>query len=485
LGIDACMAEEQVGTGAAARGFGAIALVLAGFAALLLAHRHRFDYAFELIDIPSVPVALGLALAGTTVLALPQLIERAEAEPAATRRRLLALVVGVGLALRLAMFLVNPVLEDDYHRYLWDGAVTASGHNPFKVVPSNAANEPKGSVLARLAEEAGVVLERINHPDARTIYPPVAQAAFALAYLIEPFSMTAWRAVCLAGEIVTLALLLALLGAVGRSPLWAALYWWNPLVIKEQVNSAHMEAILMPLVLAALWLSVRRRPLAATGTLGLAIGAKLWPVMLAPIVLRPLLADRRRLLAALAILGVLSVLWALPPLVAGIDETSGFVAYARYWKSNSALFPLLEATAGWLTRLLGGDALLPGQLVRGASALFVAALSLWLARRPIGDGLDLLRRAAIVTTALFLVSPSQFPWYAVWVFPFLAFCPLRSLLLMAVTLPIYYASFYFHARDTYEVFRTWVVWLIWLPVWVTLAWEAWTVRRRLREAKHA
>ena len=275
----------------------AIAAGLALAAGTLVAYRGRFDYAFELVDIPAVALAAGLVLAGLLVLPLPWLIARTALHERGGGRALLAFVVGVGIVLRAVLFVTEPALEDDYNRYLWDGGVTAHGINPFAQAPAAAIEQGEATAIGRLAISAGVVMERINHPDLKTIYPPVTQAAFALAHRLAPWSLTAWRVLCLGGEIATLALLLALLGETRRSPLWAALYWWNPLIIKEMINSAHMEAILMPLVLAALLLAVRRRPTGSILLLGLAAGAKLWPVLLAPLLLRPLLAHPARLLA--------------------------------------------------------------------------------------------------------------------------------------------------------------------------------------------
>jgi len=461
-----------------------IGTALMAIALLLVTYRNRFDYAFELIDIPSVHVAVGLVLAGLVFLALPRLIARAADAGTRELQTLLAVVIGVGLALRLAMLAVNPVLEDDYHRYLWDGAVTAHGLDPYAVAPGDAGHE-EGTPRGRLAAEAGVVMDRINHPDLRTIYPPVAQAAFALAHLIEPWSITAWRIVCLIGDAATLALLLALLRAAGRSPLWSALYWWNPVVVKELINSAHMEAILMPLVLGALLLAVHRRPLAASGVLGLAVGAKLWPIMLAPIVLRPLFDDRARLSASLVLLGGLCVLWAVLPLRSGIDETSGLLAYAQRWQTNSALFPALQWIAATIMAPFAPAEHLPGMLVRGATAGLVLALALRLSITPWRDAEDLMTRSGLIVAVVLLLSPAQFPWYLVWVLPFLAFRPSIAMLTLTATMPIYYASFYFHARDTYDVFRIWVVWLVWVPVWALLAREALAWRRSSQPAPGA
>ncbi len=455
----------------------AIAAGLAIAAATILANRHRFDWAFELSRIPAIEFAIGLSLAGLLIMPLPRLIERTGRLDVIIQHRLLLAVIVVGIALRGVLFATEPILEDDYYRYLWDGGVAAHGINPYALAPSEAPHEPEGAIISRLASDAGIVLERINHPDLKTIYPPVAQAAFALAHWIKPWSMTAWRSVCLGGELVTLGLLIALLNATGRSPLWVALYWWNPLVIKELVNSAHMEAIVLPLVFGALLLGVKRWPVTSVAILGLAIGAKVWPAMLAPLLLRPLLGDPKRLFAAVLLLGSMTALWAMLPLLGGLDATSGFVAYASYWKTNSALFPALERLVSSLLATAALDAEGAGQIVRGIVVLAVGAIALRLAARPWASALELMRRASIMSAALFLLSPAQFPWYATWTLPFLCFLPSLALLGLTVTLPFYYASFYFHPRDIYYVFRDYLVWLIWLPIWSGLMIEGLRYRR--------
>ena len=461
------------------RYWGTLAGVLGAAAAIFILNRHRFDWAFELADIPAAGFAIGLSLAGLSVLPLPWLIRRSAGLPARQHKQLLVFVVAVGLALRASMFLVEPVLEDDYYRYLWDGGVTAQGLNPYALAPSAAKEEGDETAIGRLAEQAGVVMDRVNHPDLKTIYPPVAQAAFALAHLIEPWSFRAWRAVCLTGEVVTLILLGALLIAAKRSPLWVALYWWNPLIIKEMSNSAHMEAILMPLVLGALLLSVRGRMMSAAGVLGLAAGAKLWPILLAPLLLRPLWSapvDWRKLFVASMILALMMAAWVLPPYLGGIDETSGFVAFANYWQTNSALFPVLAATLDKLMQALRLPAENAGLIARAMLGLIVAATGVALAIRPWTDARELLGKVLVFTAVLFLLSPAQFPWYAAWMMPFLSFRPSLPLLGLTALLPIYYVSFHFLAREQYDVYRYGLVWLIWLPVWMGLGLQIW--RRR-------
>jgi hypothetical protein len=60
----------------------------------------------------------------------------------------------------------------------------------------------------------------------------------------------------------------------------------------------------------------------------------------------------------------------------------------------------------------------------------------------------------------------------VWFAPFLAFRPWTGFLVLTATAPLYYMSFYLTASGEPELFRHYVVWLIWVPVWAALAIEA-------------
>ena len=455
---------------------------LSALAGVLLWFRHRFDWALELRDIPALPLMIGSIAAGLVFLGvLPLIVRTVGVGDPRLQRRLLWLVVGVGLLLRLMMLPTEPALEDDQQRYLWEGALVANGLSPYALAPSDTWSAPAASPLDRLAGAAGPVLERVNHPGLKSIYPPVAEAAFALAYLLKPFSLMAWRLVLLAADMATLGLLLHVLDAAGRPRLWSALYWWNPLVIKEVFNSGHMEGVLTPFVLGALVLSIGRRPLLATGVLGLGVGVKIWPLLLLPLILRPVLHRPRIVVGALAIMAAMVALWALPVLMGGLDARSGFRAYAADWQANSALLPALRGLLEGLFATLGQPVGPAGMVARLALAFTAGLVALATVRAPLEGAADVMARAAVVTLALVLLSPAQFPWYAIWTIPFLPFAPRWGVMAMAVLLPIYYASFHFAALGRPEIFRGQVVWLVWLPIWLLLAcdaWVAWRARRR-------
>ena len=422
-----------------------------------------FGYDIDVVDMPIPALTALLVAAGVAyVVVVPRLVSAAPVV-GHSRRSAFVLMVAAGLAARLVLFASEPILEDDYQRYLWDGAVTASGHNPYIYSPQAVIAGGQAHPLGVIAARSGMVLKRIGHPELTTVYPPLAQAAFALATRIAPFSLTAWRGVVLVFDLATLALIVVWLGTLGRSPLWAAVYWWNPVVIKELFNSAHMDGLLAPFVLAALLLA-RHRPLLATAAVGFAFGVKFWPALLLPLIWRPLASNWRRLAVAGLVFAPFAVVALWPQIAAGLDRGAGLVAYAGTWSRNSALYPALETLIGWGV----GGAHAP-LVARGLICVALVATAVGLAWRPIGSPGDLVGRATLLVGALFLLIPAQYPWYSVWLAPLLAIHPIRGLLLLPAVLPLYELFFYFAAREMPDVFTRFIVWAIWIPVWIMLA----------------
>ncbi|MEW5911234.1 MAG: glycosyltransferase 87 family protein, partial [Thermodesulfobacteriota bacterium] len=195
----------------------------------------------------------------------------------------LAWLLLLGLGLRLAMFAGPAMLEDDANRFLWDGAVVGRGLNPYRYAPLQAHQDPAAPpALKDLARQAPAIVQRINYPYLKSIYPPLCQAAFALAHWLSPWSLLAWRLVLLVADAASLLLLWRLLRALRLPLAGLTVYWWNPLLIKEVYNSGHPEVLIFPFLLGALLLALTGRRVWAAGALGLAVGVKLWPGLLLP-----------------------------------------------------------------------------------------------------------------------------------------------------------------------------------------------------------
>jgi hypothetical protein len=453
-------------------GLGLIALHL-----FLLFASPKFAYAVPVAEQPVLWFVGPMLAGGALLLLIPGIAAREARE--ARGAGLLLWILLVGIALRVIMLPSTPILESDFNRYLWDGAVLAEGLNPYSNSPQEVIDNLKegDTALTALAVESKGIVARFNYPELRTVYPPLAQGFFALSHWLGPWSLEVWRAVLIAAELATFALLVLLLGGLGRSPLWAALYWWHPLAVKEAINSAHMDALLLPFLLGALLLALRGRGLWATGTLALAAGVKLWPILLLPLFLRPMLERPRRLAAALGLFTLLLLVLYSPVFAAGFDWSSGFVAYARHWQMNDALFMSLLWALEGLGTLFAWDGAVSRLVARAIMLAAIVGLALWLARKPSPDAGAFVERCLLLTAAVFLLSPAQFPWYGLWFLPFLALRPRFSLLLLAALLPLYYLRFHFEARGAVSVFDQGIVWLEYIPVWALLAWEGWRARK--------
>lgn len=411
-------------------------------------------------DLPAWITGAILGVAGAAWFCLPSMIKSNHVP--------LSFALGVGLIVRLIYFSSDPIREIDYYRYLWDAGAVQAGLNPFAVAPTEAILGLADKDWLALVAESGGVAQRINYGHLATIYPPVAQAAFWAAHQIDPWGLTGLRVVFLLAELAGVVLLILLLKELGRSPSWVAVYWWNPLVAKELINSAHMDALLLPALVGAVLLAMLSRPIWSAVTLGLAAGIKIWPLVLAPILIWQ--GRMRVWMSAGVILGLITLLMAIPIILGRLDSQSGLVAYAGGWERNHALFGLIRDGFGWIADEMGNYRADPGRLTRLmiVVGLGVTAISLgWSIR----DKAAIPSAALIVASVLFLLSPTGYPWYYVWVLPFLCVVPVRGLLLLGVVLPFYYLRFDMDQWGYADVFDQWIVWLEFGPVFALLAFD--------------
>jgi|LNFM01.1.fsa_nt_gb alpha-1,6-mannosyltransferase len=390
-----------------------------------------------------LPLILGLAVpTGLLLVAAPRIVS------IPVSRAAMIVLLAVGALMRLVWFGTPPPLEDDFFRYLWDGAVVAHGLDPYAYAPAEFTGQNQTpAAYARIADGAQATLRGINFPEMRTIYPSVAQAAFALAHLIAPFKVDGLRLVFFAGELVTLWLLVEMLGRLGQSPLWSLLYWWNPLVAFMLVGIAHVDALIPPFVLGAVLALSAGGSFTALALIGLGAGVKVWPVLLSALVLWPLLRTPMRLAQASLWLAVVLAFAVGPVLVSALRPGSGLSAYAGGWSNNNAPF-------AWLLYAfysVSGSVETAERTLRPMLAIATGVIALVMAARGDATLNSLASRALVVAAAMFYLSPAQFPWYAVWFLPLAVLCRSWPLLMASALLPTYYLFF--------------PLWPVWNGVW--------------------
>jgi len=353
--------------------------------------------------------------------------------------------------------------------------VTAQGINPYTYSPKDIieggqSDNPQIKQLSEFDRATGDITYRINYPELRTIYPPVAQGVFALAALIDPLNLDVLRALYIVIEVLTLFLLVKTLQAYGRDPKWALLYALNPLLIYSGFNVAHMDLLLVsPILLTMLWVK-QGAPLKAAVALSVAAAVKLWPLLLAPIFFR---AWRKRpvFYGGVAVMtAVLSVVFNLP-LLLSIGADSGLTAYTGEWQRSSFIFPIIIAVFEPIT-------IAPGHMSRIFVAVLVTLISLYYGFIAKVEDKTLPLALIVTTTALLFLSPTGYPWYLYWAFVFLPFVPSYGLTLLSGFIALYYVRYGMGERGVYHLYSDVVVPLQFGLPFLVIGFEIFWRRRR-------
>jgi alpha-1,6-mannosyltransferase len=337
--------------------------------------------------------------------------------------RTIWIVLIAAVAMRVITLAAPPLLSTDLYRYVWDGRVQLAGINPYRYLP--VAPE-----LEFLRDDA--VYPGINRADyAHTIYPPAAQAIFALSAAVMPgvFGMKLMMALFDALAIGALAWLLPMAGR-DRSEL--LIYAWLPLPVWEFAGSAHVDAAAAGLLALALLVCMRGRVVWTGIVLAAATLTKFLPAVVLPAFWRP--PDWRLPVAFGATLAVLylpyaTIGWQVLGFLPGYATEEGFdnghgIFLLQLLDSFTTL-PTWASTA-YIALALG----LLGVL--GACFAFGGKL-------PAAPGarLTLQARQAVILGAVVLVALSpHYPWYFGWLAPLACLAPLPSVLWMLAAAPL-------------------------------------------------
>lgn len=380
------------------------------------------------------------------------------------------LIVAAGLISRVVLIPSTPVLEDDFYRYLWDGAVTAQGINPFEYSPLEVQNDsieiPEN--LIQLKNDAVEIFENINHKHIRSIYPMLAQVAFAVAYLISPWQTWSWKLILLLFDLILLLILFRLLKHLKLPLIFISFYWLNPIVLHEFYSAAHMDLLALPFIVLSLFLFIKKKSTLAIILLAAATGFKVWPLVLLPFYIREIWSDKKLVLKNLLLYIGITIILFIPVLISGINNSLGFVRYAEAWVNNAAFYNLFSDLINWIISVAGlslsYDYLLPRF---GIGIIYLIILYLILRKKSEGH-FTFFKKALLIVSFLFLISPAQFPWYYIWIVPLLVIRPKAALLLYPVLLPLYNLNY----------LSDYLVYVQHLPVIIFFIWELKTQKMR-------
>ena len=337
------------------------------------------------------------------------------------------ILIGLGLAAvwHLLFLRLPPGSDDDIHRYVWDGRVQRLGYNPYILVPSDPALEGLHTPETRT----------LNNPYLPSPYPPGAELFFRSVTAIHESTFALKAAFVLCAWVIVL-VLLDVLRSSQQGKHWVLAYAWHPLLATEVAGSGHIDIVGLLLLLVSIAALGRRWRTVAALAFGLAVAVKLLPIVLLPLYWKRVRA-RDAVLAAL----VLATLY-IPFLNHGRIPVGSLGTYLHSFRFNDPVFATLERVAD--PKFVVGLAVLVGLLT-----------AVWLRRNCAAWSSDAF---AWPMAASLLCAPVVYPWYLLWLLPFLRSASALPIVIWTVSiLPTYYV---WHLRT---LGRPWLV-----PGWIML-----------------
>ena len=337
------------------------------------------------------------------------------------------IIIGLVLAAlwQVPFLLTSPGSDDDIHRYVWDGRVQRLGYTPYIVVPSDPALSGLHTPETRT----------LNNPDLPSPYPAGAQLFFRAVTAIHE-SVFALKVAFVVCELAIVLVLLDSLHSSGQGAHWVLAYAWNPLLATEVAGSGHVDIVGVLLLLISFAALGRRWRTVAALAFGLAVAVKFLPIVLLPLYWRRV--RMRDAALAAAVVGLLYV----PFFNHGRIPIGSLGTYVQSFRFNDPVFATLERVVA-------------PQLVVGVAVLVGFLTAIWLRRKSAAWSLDAF---AWPMAASLLCAPVVYPWYLLWLLPFLRSASTVPIIIWTVSIiPAYYV---WHLR---ALGRPWLV-----PGWIML-----------------
>jgi len=349
-------------------------------------------------------------------------------------------VIFIGLVLaalwHIAFLAIPTGSDDDVRRYVWDGRMQRLGYNPYFVVPADPAFAALHTVETRT----------LNHPDLPSPYPPGAQVFFRAVTAIHE-STLAMRAALVICDLGIVLVLLDVLRCTGQGAHWILAYAWHPLLATEVAGSGHVDILGVLLLVVSFAALLRRWRAIAAVAFALAIAVKFLPIVLLPLYWRRVRV-RDALLAA-----TVFVLLCLPFLNHGQIPIGSLGTYIQSFRFNDPVFASLERVAA-------------PQVGVAFAALLGILIAIWFRTRNQPPSPDAF---AWPMAGWLLCAPVLYPWYLLWLLPFVRSVATLPLIIWTVSIIPTYIVWHLRTLGRPWGLPGWVVWLEYGAVAMTAA----------------
>jgi alpha-1,6-mannosyltransferase len=321
------------------------------------------------------------------------------------------------------MVLEPPGPTADVFRYVWDAKLIRAGLSPYAVVPADPA-------FAHLRTNESWPL---NNPHVPSPYPPGAQLFFLAATTLSE-SARAMKVAALVCDALLALVVWRSLVAARANPAWVLAYLWSPLVSLEVARHGHLDVAGALLVGLAAFALARGRALVGSVAFALSVAVKPLPIVLVPLLWRRV--SPRHIIAGLTVLVALYLpFWDRRRLPLGSvpEVIEGF-------RFNGPIFSEVASLAGPVA-------------ATGFAVAAGLAVAVWARRRL---SLASPQAWAWPMAAALLCAPLVYPWYLLWLTPFLV---------EPATMPL--------TIWTLSILSTYVVWRLVGVAWAVPVWALW------------
>jgi len=335
---------------------------------------------------------------------------------------------------RIIGLFFDPIFEDDFYRYLWDGFQFSENKTPYGIAPSEFFSDD--TIPAPMQS----ILDEINYPDIATIYGPIFQYSFLLSYKILPASVFTLQ---LLYSLIDIALILVLSRLC--KPQALVLYAWCPLVVKEIAFTAHPDGLAVFFLIASFLALARDKALYAVIFLAISFCAKIFAVLFVPLVLIKVHPKYW-----LVFLGLVAAIYA-PFLLSSSADLAVLFTFASDWQFNASIQAILRL---FLLNTIPSYAAQLTSLI--CALLFVGFYAIY-GWGFFKDKSQLVPRGDWVLGVFFLLAPVLNAWYLIWLLPFAVIFPSRWAWVASVSILFSYITGYTTGNSELDLYQQ--------PIW--------------------
>ncbi len=313
----------------------------------------------------------------------------------------------ISIFARLLLLFAIPSLSDDFYRYFFDGHLILKGINPYAYLPEELVKDQilEGSYLYDL-------FKGMNSPEYYSVYPPLHQLFFALTALSGERllgNLLILRTIIIAFDLLNIFLVYQLLKMWSMPGHRVILYTLNPLVILELTGNLHFEGMVLTGLLAVLYFFEKQRLRMASAAWAWALGIKLTPLMLGPLIWRK--AGQSKFSLAFLIWSALFIALVLGLLL--IDKS-----YLNFWQSirlysisfefNASIYYLIRYISAFFMDY--NPIVYVGPFLTALTFVLVLVLSFFIHLK---NGKELALGMLWVYLVYFLFQTVVHPWYLI------------------------------------------------------------------------